>query len=152
MATRAETKSLDIEMFARYRQVFPESYKIAKESAHMSIGLSKGANLGGLAKRSPELSGVDWSDYLKCSIIRVIHALEAVAQNFLKRKRLKVLDVGSYFGNFSFSFAARGHQVTALDAYRSYGEAFTNTVNAFAEQGINVLDFADLGRRLEKAI
>lgn len=71
-----------------------------------------------LEERSPGLRGNDWSNYLRCSEARMVHAARLVRTIGLTTGR--VLDYGAYFGNFSLMMRAKGFEVDAIDSFETY--------------------------------
>jgi 2-polyprenyl-3-methyl-5-hydroxy-6-metoxy-1,4-benzoquinol methylase len=57
----------------------------------------------------------------------------------------RVLDYGSYFGNFGLACQAMAFRVEAIDSYRQYGQALAPWAAAQRDAGIGVHDFADIG-------
>jgi len=102
-----------------------------------------GADFSPLARHSPALSGFDWRGYLRCSIARMVHAGAALRRRGVFSGRL--LDYGSYFGNFALMFARAGLSVDAVDSYRAYEHAFDGPRRVLAESGVRLLDFGDVG-------
>src|SRR5213083_1809737 len=76
-----------------------------------------GSDFTSLARRSPALAGFDWLGYLRCSLARMVHAAAALRRRGVVSGRL--LDYGSYFGNFALMFARSGFSVDAVDSYRA---------------------------------
>jgi len=103
----------------------------------------EGADLSALARRSPALLRFDWHGYLRCSIARMVHAAAALRRRGVRSGRL--LDYGSYFGNFSLMFQRGGFAVDAVDQYREYAGAFDGATRVLAESGVRLFDFADCG-------
>jgi len=64
-------------------------------------------------------------------------------------KNLKILDVGSYFGNFSLFCSKLGHSVDAVDSYTAYGDCFDFVLKKFSENRINIYEFSDVGYDLK---
>jgi len=102
-----------------------------------------GADFTPLARRSPALKGFDWTSYLRCSIARMVHAAAALRRRGIVSGRL--LDYGSYFGNFALMFARAGFSVDAIDSYVTYEHAFDGPRRVMIDAGVRLLDFADLG-------
>ena len=115
------SEQLDIDLSAGLGHEFPDEYPVAASTAQAVIALLGSADLAPLAKRSPSLAGYDWANYLRCSQCRVVRALRALKQHVPNDGR--VLDYGSYFGNFSTAAAAMGYRVDAINSYRSYARA-----------------------------
>lgn len=96
-----------------------------------------------LARRSPALNGFDWRGYLWCSIARMVHAAGALRRRGATSGRL--LDYGSYFGNFALMFRRAGYAVDAVDSYRAYEHVFDGPRRLLAEAGVREFDFGDVG-------
>jgi 2-polyprenyl-3-methyl-5-hydroxy-6-metoxy-1,4-benzoquinol methylase len=75
------------------------------------IAAVAGVDMLPLARQSPGLVGFDWVTYLRCSAIRVDRMVAQLSPN------MRVLDFGSYFGNFSLAARAVGCSVEAVDSY-----------------------------------
>src|SRR5687768_15372639 len=76
------------------------------------------ASFAPLEARSPGLVGNDWSQYLRCSQARMVHAANAMRRHGITGGR--VLDYGAYFGNFSLMLRDFGFEVDAVDGYQDY--------------------------------
>jgi SAM-dependent methyltransferase len=116
---------------------------VAYESIARAIA---GADFSPLARRSPALRGFDWTGYLRCSIARMVHAAAALRRRGVVSGRM--LDYGSYFGNFALMFAHAGFSVDAVDSYRMYEHAFDGPRRLLADAGVRLLDFRDVGYEL----
>lgn len=103
-------------------------------------------SFGPLEDRSPGLRGNDWSNYLRCSEARMVHAANALSRKGITGGR--VLDYGAYFGNFALLFRDLGFEVDAVDAYASYLPALAPIVDLLGQSGVRTLDFAETGRDL----
>jgi SAM-dependent methyltransferase len=106
-----------------------------------------GADLTPLARRSPALARFDWRGYLYCSIARMVHAAAALRRRGVLAGRM--LDYGSYFGNFALMFARAGFSLDALDSYRGYAQAFDGPRRLLMNAGVRLLDFDDVGYTLD---
>jgi 2-polyprenyl-3-methyl-5-hydroxy-6-metoxy-1,4-benzoquinol methylase len=96
-----------------------------------------------LEDRSPGLRGNDWSNYLRCSEARMVHAVRLLSKHGVRSGR--VLDYGSYFGNFALMMRARGFDVDALDAFEGYRPSLDPILELLHGDGINTLDFGAVG-------
>ena len=139
----AEPDVLEIDLATALRHEFPDEYAIAARTAEIVMGRLGSSDLGPLAKHSPSLAGYGWASYLHCSQCRVVRVMRALTEHVPAAGR--VLDYGSYFGNFSTAAAAMGYRVDAIDSYRSYGAALAPWVEVQREAGVTILDFADTG-------
>ncbi len=122
---------------------FPEEFPMIWDVVNHIIDETKGRNFPELERNSPGLKGFNWDTYLRCSAVRMARLLRA-----LKRRKLEggtLLDVGSYFGNFSLMLAKIGFQVVAVDSYKRYGKDLEFVVNLLKNAKIEVLDFQDVG-------
>jgi SAM-dependent methyltransferase len=106
-----------------------------------------GVDLEPLARRSPGLRGNDTPNYLRCSVARMVHAQSALARR--GRTRGRVLDYGSYFGNFALAFRRAGFDVDAVDSYCAYDGVFDRPCAVLADAGVRIFDFKDTGHSLE---
>jgi 2-polyprenyl-3-methyl-5-hydroxy-6-metoxy-1,4-benzoquinol methylase len=136
-------EALEIDLATALRREFPGEYPVAAATAEAVMARLGGADLAPLAKHSPSLAGYDWANYLRCSQCRVVRVMRALKEHVARGGR--VLDYGSYFGNFSTAAAAIGYRVDAIDSYRSYGAALAPWVNVQRDAGVLILDFADAG-------
>jgi len=122
---------------------FPDELPAACAAFESIAGAIEGADLTPLSRRSPALQTFDWRSYLHCSIARMVHAAAALRRRGVTSGRL--LDYGSYFGNFSLLFARAGFSVDAVDKYRDYQAAFAGPRRVLAESGVRIHDFDDVG-------
>jgi SAM-dependent methyltransferase len=122
---------------------FPEDVPRARDAFESIAAAIAGSDFTSLARRSPALTGFDWLGYLRCSIARMVHAAAAVRRRGVVSGRL--LDYGSYFGNFALMCARAGFSVDAVDSYRAYEGAFDGPKRVLAESGVRLLDFDDVG-------
>ena len=112
------------------------------------LAATAGADLEPLARNSPGLRGYAWSEYLTASLSRIVRAAGALRR--FAAPGARVLDYGSYFGNFSLALARLGYRVEAVDSYRTYGAAFAAVQDRLRVAGVEVLDFAEVGHGLKK--
>src|SRR5262245_24571754 len=120
-----------------YRDVF----RLCWTAANQVLSVIQESDLSALHRRSPALKGYDWSAYLRYSTVRMAKALTAL-QNRV-RQPAKVLDLGSYFGNFSLMLAEAGFTVDAVDPYRVYEPAFDAGVRLMRASGIHVSELSE---------
>ena len=89
---------------------FPRELPVAVRAVDRVLAaIASCGSFGPLEDRSPGLRGNDWSNYLRCSEARMVHAA-----NVLQRKGVtggRLLDYGAYFGNFSLMFREMGFDV-----------------------------------------
>ena len=143
--TRAEppvpsTLSLDLETALRLE--FPDEFPAASVSKALVMAPLAGADLAPLARRSPSLAGYQWEHYLRCSQCRVVRVQRALRRHVPAGSR--VLDYGSYFGNFALAARANGYAVESVDSYAGYDGALDPWVRLQRDAGIVVHDFADV--------
>ncbi len=125
---------------------FPTDVPAAARAVSCILEAVQGRDVSGLADHSPELASFDWTGYLRCSIARMAHIAAALRRRSVVSGRL--LDYGSYFGNFSLMFASSGFRVDAIDSYRRYGRAFEAVRRLLEQAGVTLRDFEDDGRDL----
>jgi SAM-dependent methyltransferase len=121
---------------------YPAVFDEAWAATERAVAPLAQADLAPLERRSPALHGYDWDRYLRCSAARVVRVLDALSA---QPRGARVLDLGSYFGNFALAAAARGFAVDALDSYVTYERAFAPWLGALAAAKVRTLDFADVG-------
>lgn len=126
---------------------FPLSGVAGLNAADKILEIIKNKQLDELSRHSPGLIGFDWSGYLRLSAIRIGYAYRALQREGMPKG--KVLDLGSYFGNFALAFKALGYHVDALDSYQKYGSSFVSIVDMLKVEGIGILDFDQVGYALE---
>jgi len=143
----APPASVRIDMAAELSREFPAEFPSADRASRQVLAAVSGRDLSALARRSPGLKGYDWTAYLRCSVARVVRAQRALRLHVAPGAR--VLDFGSYFGNFALALAADGYAVEAVDGYAEYGEALAPCVALQQQAGIAIHDFATLGYGLE---
>ncbi|HVZ23088.1 MAG TPA: class I SAM-dependent methyltransferase [Vicinamibacterales bacterium] len=125
---------------------FPADLPAAVRAVDCVLDAVKGRDVVSLAAHSPELAAFDWPGYLRCSIARMAHIAAALRRRGIAAGRL--LDYGSYFGNFSLMFAGAGFHVDAVDGYRAYGSAFAPMQDLMRQAGVTLHDFESVGRDL----
>jgi 2-polyprenyl-3-methyl-5-hydroxy-6-metoxy-1,4-benzoquinol methylase len=92
-----------------------------------------------LALHSPGLKGYDWRAYISLSLIRLAYAVEALDRAGLGEDA-RILDFGSYFGNFALAARKFGCQVDALDSYGDYAPALTAERALLEANGVKIID------------
>ena len=135
-----------IDQRAVLRAEYPIEFPVADAATASVLAATAGVDLEGLAAQSPSLKGYDWTGYLKCSRSRVVRVQRALSQHAPAGGR--VLDFGSYFGNFALALSAMGFRVDAVDSYSRYGGALARAVELQQASGVTVRDFADVGHDL----
>lgn len=122
---------------------FSSEYPAVEQGCARSMAILAGQDLSFLATHSPGLRGNDWNNYLLCSMARMARSLRVLQKRC--SAPAKVLDFGSYLGNFSFMLREAGYDVHALDAYRRYGDCLSPVVAKLQELNATVLDFDAMG-------
>lgn len=125
---------------------FPQELPVARAVVNRILGVLDGLSYDALERHSPALKENDWSNYLRCSIARMVHAAGALRRAGVHGGRL--LDYGAYFGNFAGMFADLGFEVDAIDAFRTYALTLEQPMSLMRARGIRLLDFDDGGRDL----
>ena len=148
VGTRVSDSQLKLDYPACLAKDFPAEVPAAARVVACVVDAVKGRDVSSLAEHSPELAAFDWSSYLRCSIARMAHIAAALRRRGVTSGR--VLDYGSYFGNFSLMFAAAGFRVDAIDSYRRYGSAFEPMRELMRKAAVAILDFDDAGRDLHR--
>lgn len=98
-----------------------------------------------LAKHCPGLKGFDWESYLECSKVRVKRVFDALDQYYPatdSRSFYKVLDFGSWLGNFSVSLKIRGYSVTSSEMWLRYSPSLDAQKEMLARFGVDCIDTA----------
>jgi 2-polyprenyl-3-methyl-5-hydroxy-6-metoxy-1,4-benzoquinol methylase len=139
---------LDLDFPRCVANEFPEAFPYAWRATELVLPTCVDVDLAALERRSPALRGFDWECYLRCSVVRMAQALNALFKLGLRTGRL--LDFGSYFGNFALMCANAGFQVDALDSYRTYGAALRKASQLLQDSGVRVIDFEDVGVDLQR--
>jgi SAM-dependent methyltransferase len=73
----------------------------------------------------------------------MVHASAAIRRRGVASGRL--LDYGSYFGNFALMFARAGFSVDVADSYSRYEGVFDGPRRMLADAGVREFDFAEQG-------
>jgi SAM-dependent methyltransferase len=136
-------EQLDVDFPRCLEADFPGELPGAIAAFDAIAGAMAGVDYSPLARRSPALKGFDWHGYLRCSIARMVHAAAALRRRGVVSGR--VLDYGSYFGNFSLMLAQAGFSVDAADSYGAYEGAFDGPRRLLADAGVRQFDFAEVG-------
>jgi 2-polyprenyl-3-methyl-5-hydroxy-6-metoxy-1,4-benzoquinol methylase len=122
---------------------FPQTFSVAWNAIEDVVRNISNLNFRPLERRSPGLKDFNWEIYLRCSSVRMLRLLSVLTSSVPASGR--VLDVGSYFGNFSLMCARSGYRVDALDSYRDYASALDLVVKLMSAEGIRILDFEASG-------
>src|SRR5688572_146420 len=99
---------------------YPADADPAWEATRAIVDVVEGRDFNALGKHSPGLKNYPWRLYLELSVIRMVRA-GAMLRNAAVPMSGRVLDFGSYFGNFALFARRLGYQVDAADNYASYG-------------------------------
>jgi SAM-dependent methyltransferase len=142
------TETLDLDFPRCLAEDFAADLPRAVAAFEAIDGAITGVDFSPLARRSPGLRDFDWRGYLHCSIARMVHAAAAIRRRGITTGRL--LDYGSYFGNFALMFARAGFSVDAVDSYRAYEGVFDRTRTLLEVEGVRLFDFGDVGYGLER--
>jgi 2-polyprenyl-3-methyl-5-hydroxy-6-metoxy-1,4-benzoquinol methylase len=137
----AQPEPVDVRFPECVRAAFPEEFPLAWSVTEEAIARAGGRDLAGLARHSPALLGYDWSGYLTCSVARMVRVLRALRRHAPAGGR--VLDLGSYLGNFAVLCARAGFRVDARDSYARYGSALEHASSWLRAEGIAVVDEDD---------
>lgn len=140
-------ESVTLEFPGAIARDFPAEFPLAWPVTERVIEAVRGVDLSPLARHSPGLVDYDWTSYLRLSVIRVVRVLHALST--LQDRRARILDCGSYFGNFAISCAEAGYSVDAVDGYQAYAGALDTCVALQHASGVAVHDFASLGYDLK---
>jgi SAM-dependent methyltransferase len=139
-------ETLDLNFPECLRADFPEELPLAVDAVRQVIAaMGEGAHAE-LARRSPALKDADWPNYLTCSIARMVHVVAALRRAGVRSGR--ILDYGSYFGNYSLMLRAAGYEVDSADSYQGYAGTFEPAVALLQQAGARVIDFAGVNRDL----
>jgi len=140
------TDPIVIDQRALLSAEYPIEFPAADAATSSVLAAIAGVDLEALAAQSPSLKGYDWTSYLQCSRSRVVRVQRALREHAPGGGR--VLDLGSYFGNFALALSASGFRVDAVDSYSRYGGALASVVALQHAKGIRVHDFAVVGHDL----
>lgn len=83
----------------------------------------------------------DFLCYFECSWIRAYEVYKMLPEN----KKLKILDIGGFFGNFALCLKKIGHDVTIVDIYNCYDGIFDKLIKFLENHEISIknLDFTN---------
>jgi 2-polyprenyl-3-methyl-5-hydroxy-6-metoxy-1,4-benzoquinol methylase len=139
--------SVPLDLQAEVQKVSGFSLPYVTKATDMVLGALDGADVSALEHKNLGFKGYDWRAYLRLSAIRLGWALEALRRH--GAAPLRILDYGSYFGNFSLAAAFAGHHVEAFDSYAEYGGAFAQHRSRMLEAGVSLLEAGDVGYELQ---
>lgn len=120
------------------RREFPAEFEVARDASEAVIAATAGRDFRALERHSPGLAGFDWAAYLGLSMVRMVRALRLLRERVPAGSR--VVDFGSYFGNFALMTAAAGYRTVAFDSYADYGECLAPVCELMAARGIEVVN------------
>lgn len=120
---------------------FPGEFELAWDAAESAVKAAAGQDFAALEAHSPGLRGFDWSGYLRLSAIRMVRALRLLRS--LVPECGRVVDFGSYFGNFALMTANAGYRTVAFDSYARYGACLKPACELMTARGIEVIDSPD---------
>lgn len=127
---------------------FPGEFPAARQAVDRVLAVIDGVeHFTPLEDRSPGLRGNDWSNYLRCSEARMVHAARMLKRAGITSGR--VLDYGAYFGNFALMCRELGFAVDAADSYSAYSPALDRVTDLLRSRGVVPVDFDVVGRTLE---
>ena len=129
------------------RQDFAQEMPLAEAAVAAVVETITQSDFSLLEAKSPGLKGLNWRQYIRSSLVRMVRTAAALKSLGVTGGRL--LDYGSYFGHFSLMFANAGFDVSAIDSYGDYGQALQPQQELLRRRGVTVMDFADMGRHLE---
>lgn len=142
-ADAGDGSGVELKFPACIEEEFPQWFPAAWDAVEQTLKAVQGADLTPLERRSPGLKGYAWDTYLRCSVVRMVHAAQALHDRGVGGGLL--LDYGSYFGNFALMFAKLGYRVHAVDAYQQYGHAFGSVTRLLLDHEIEVHDLSEGG-------
>jgi 2-polyprenyl-3-methyl-5-hydroxy-6-metoxy-1,4-benzoquinol methylase len=128
------------------REEFPLDFEKAWSATQAILDVLPESNLSPLADHSPGLTLGNSYEYVRLSVIRLARVGLALRRSGLTSGR--ILDFGSYYGNFSLFVRSLGFEVYAADTYGSYRGAFSKTLPLLHKAGVKVIDLTEKGRDL----
>lgn len=137
---------LDLDFPASIEREYADVFAPAWAATQDVLAGLDGVDFSPLARHSRGLLGYEWSTYHRCNVVRAVRVAARLAGVGGEPRRL--LDFGSYFGNFALMSAALGFEVDAVDSYAAYAPAFERAQSVMRHHGVNVLDFNDVGHDL----
>jgi SAM-dependent methyltransferase len=135
-----------LDYFGALRE-FPRHAEAAQAATQAVLDVLPVAELSALARHSPGLRGFDWQAYIRLSALRMVQVGDALDRAGVRAGRL--LDFGSYFGNFSLFARRMGFNVEAADNYGDYGSAFDPFVAILRNAGVDLVDLGAGRDRLD---
>lgn len=125
-----------------FQSSYPKAYPIAAKVITEIVTELKNSDMSLLSRNSPELTYYNWENYLRCSMIRMLKVSELLEK---VGSHLKILDFGSYFGNFSLFCSQLGHTVEAVDSYKNYGHALDFIFEKCKRYNIPIYEMTEVG-------
>jgi 2-polyprenyl-3-methyl-5-hydroxy-6-metoxy-1,4-benzoquinol methylase len=125
------------------RDEYPQDFDAAWAATETVMDSLPGSDFAPLARHCPGLANYDWSSYIRLSTIRMVRMGAALREARLRTG--KILDFGSYFGNFALFARRLGFEVDAADQYTSYGKAFNKVLPILRSAGIGIFDLGHGG-------
>ena len=78
--------------------------------------------------------------YLERSWIRCWNVYKLLPEISSEDKKIKLIDIGGFFGNFSLCFKRLGYDVSLAEVYDYYGDSFDNLRKFLEKEGIQIID------------
>ena len=128
------------------RRQFPEDFDTVWGIYKKLLPCIEGVSFKSLHPNLPILQNFDFENSLKCSVIRMLHVARALRKHAGPEKRL--LDYGSWFGNFALLGIEAGFETWAIDEYSSFQDDFSKNLVKMRENEIQILDFEKGGYEL----
>ncbi|HWR02665.1 MAG TPA: class I SAM-dependent methyltransferase [Humidesulfovibrio sp.] len=138
--TAHDKKAIKLSLKDELHKISPSFADACLETTKALLELIPNGDYTQLAKHSPGLLGYDWNAYISCSSLRLAHVANALERFGVPGQR--VLDFGSYFGNFSIISNKAGFLTTAVDSYTHYHPALSNEKEMLQRIGVEVLDLS----------
>jgi SAM-dependent methyltransferase len=136
-----EAEPVQLKFPSCLQQEYPREFKAAWAATNTILDTIPTSDLIPLARHSPGLRSFDWTTYIRLSSIRMVRVGAALREIGLREG--KVLDFGSYFGNFSLFAKKLGFGVDAADRYAAYGQTFEKVLPILRSAGIQIIDLGD---------
>jgi len=134
--------SLNLNYPEALRAQHPITFTVANQVTEELISDIKERKLSLLTPNAPDLINYDWKSYLNCSLVRMLKVSDLIEK---LGPNLKILDVGSYFGNFALFCSRLGHTVDVVDNYKDYAESLNFVTDKLKKNKIEVHEILDVG-------
>ena len=128
---------------ACFERRFPERFANAWAATCDVVDALGEPDLRALATNSPAMGDTDVRSYLRLSVIRMLYAQAMLDRFGISSGRM--LDLGSYFGNFALMFQRNGFKVDALDSYQVFEQTLGGVMRLLGDNGVSLLDMAAVG-------